>query len=682
MQILVQDEGACYPLTIDPVAQQSYLKASNTEADDSFGISVAISGDTLVVGAPGEDSNATGVDGDEGDNSATNSGAVYVFVRSGTSWIQQAYLKASNTGTFDGFGGTVAISGDTVVVCANSEDSNATGVGGDETDNSANNAGAVYVFTRSGTSWSQQAYLKASNTSTFDRFGTSISIDGDTIVVGASSEDSNAVGVNGDDTNNSAAQAGAAYVFVRSGTSWSQEAYLKASNTDADDRFGSGVGVSGDTIVVSALFEASNATGVNGTETNNSATFAGAAYVFVRSGSTWSQQAYLKASNTGSSDTFGESVAISGDTIAVAADNEGSDATGVNGDDSNDDALESGAVYIFVRTGSTWMQQAYLKASNTELEDRLGWSVAISGNTVIAGALFEDSGATGVDGDDTDNTADASGAAYVFVRTGTSWSQHAYLKASNTDAGDGFGQSVAVSGGTAIVGAADPGFSATTGESSTAVGVDGDETNNDALDAGAAYTFLLQPEFAELCNGDGGDQMGCTNCPCFNNALPGTPGGCLNSAGTSTRLSATGSPSLALLPGDTTDLRFTASGSPPGATNVLLSGNAVAPTGMMNPCFGEDSGILSVDRDGLRCAVQSLLRHGNRTADTMGNIMDSTGPNRVWGGEAQPNDGIGVQAGFVAGQTRYFQITHRDDIAAVCMRGLNTSQAVEVTFTP
>jgi hypothetical protein len=217
-----------------------------------------------------------------------------------------------------------------------------------------------------------------------------------------------------------------------------------------------------------------------------------------------------------------------------------------------------------------------------------------------------------------------------------------------------------------------------------------------SYDTGVGMETLIQPgnfQFANLvtvtlgggnsvCNGDGGDQAGCTDCPCGNNAPMGTVGGCLNSAGTSTQLTASGDPSVSLPSGSTTDLQFSATGAPPGSTNVLLSGNAVAPASMANPCFGLNSGILSADRDGLRCVVQVVVRHGNRAANGMGEIMDSSGPSRVWGGPAQPVDGIAVQGGFVSGQTRFFQITHRDDAMAVCMRGLNTSQAVSVTFTP
>jgi hypothetical protein len=272
------------------IAQQAYLKASNTGAGDtSTDVGVALSGDTLVVGAYLEDSNATGVNGNSSNNNATDSGAAYVFVRDGTNWVQQAYLKASNTGAEERFGISVAISGDTVVVGARWEDSNATGVNGNQSNNSILSAGAAYVFVRSGTNWIQQAYLKASNAGAGDIFGTSVAISGDTVVIGASLEDSSATGVNGNQTNNSATDSGAAYVFVREGTNWMQQAYLKGSNTGAGDGFGSPVAISGDTLVVGAAHEASNATGVNGNQSDNSAMDAGAAYIFVRNATNWTQ---------------------------------------------------------------------------------------------------------------------------------------------------------------------------------------------------------------------------------------------------------------------------------------------------------------------------------------------------------------------------------------------------------
>ena len=279
LRLAVQESGAVYPLTIDPTAQQAYLKASNTGAGDNFGFSVAVSGDTVVVGAYNEDGSATGVDGTS-DESAAGSGAAYVFVRSGTTWTQQAYLKASNSQAGDQFGYSVSVSGDTVVVGAYLEDSNATGVGGDQNNNSASNSGAAYVFVRANNVWSQQAYLKASNSGAMDLFGYSVSVSGDTVVVGAYQEDSNATGVGGDQNDNSAGNSGAAYVFVRANNVWSQHAYLNASNSQASDFFSRSVSVSGDTVVVGADGEDSNATGVGGDQNDNSASLSGAAYVF------------------------------------------------------------------------------------------------------------------------------------------------------------------------------------------------------------------------------------------------------------------------------------------------------------------------------------------------------------------------------------------------------------------
>ncbi len=188
--------------TVGTFAQQAYAKASNPEADDKFGSSVALSGDTLAVGAYQEDSSALG---GESDNSADQSGAVYVFTRSGTTWTQQAFLKASNAEADDFFGTSVALSGDTLVVGAIGEASN-----GDELDNSADGAGAVYVFTRSGTAWTQQAYLKASSVVADDWFGYDVALSGDTLAVGARLEDSSA---SGGESDNSASSSGAAYVF-------------------------------------------------------------------------------------------------------------------------------------------------------------------------------------------------------------------------------------------------------------------------------------------------------------------------------------------------------------------------------------------------------------------------------------------------------------------------------------
>ncbi|MBL8692561.1 MAG: FG-GAP repeat protein [Planctomycetes bacterium] len=483
LRLIVEDTNVQYPIIIDPIAQQAYLKASNTGASDGFGWSVAISGNSVVVGVPGEDSNATGIDGNQADNSSPSSGAAYVFVRSGSSWTQQAYLKASNSGANDQFGWAVAISGDSIVVGAQSEDSNATGVNGNGADNSAFDSGATYVFVRSGSTWTQQAYLKASNTNASDQFGFFVSISGDSVVVGAPGEDSNATGVNGNQSDNTSTNSGAAYVFARSGSTWIQQAYLKASNTGGGDNFGLNVGISGDTVIVGAYREDSSSTGVNGNQADNSATDSGASYIFARSGSTWTQQAYLKASNTNAVDQFGFSVAISGETVVVGAIGEASNATGVNGNQADNSVLSSGAAYVFVRSGSTWAQQAYLKASNANANDQFGFCVAISGDSVVVGAPSEDSNATGINGNGADNSTGNSGAAYVLVRNGFTWGQQAYLKASNTGASDEFGRSAAISGDVLMIGA--------WGEDSNATGVNGNQADNAASGSGAAYVFDL-----------------------------------------------------------------------------------------------------------------------------------------------------------------------------------------------
>ncbi len=407
VRLRVEESTARYPITIDPIAQQAYLKASNSEALDRFGDSVAVSGDTAVIGAFAECSNATGVNGDGTNNSAPSSGAAYVFTRSGSTWSQQAYLKASNSEANYAFGRSVAVSGDTIVIGAPTEASNAL------------SSGAAYVFTRSGSTWSQQAYLKASNPGS-DYFGSSVAVSGDTAIIGAHQEDSNTTGVDGIQANESATDSGAAYVFTRSGTTWSQQAYLKASNSEAGDFFGYSVAVSGDTAVIGAYQEDSNASGVGGNQVDNSAAEAGAAYVFTRSGTTWSQQAYLKASNSEAGDSFGYSVAVSGDTAVIGAFFEDSTATGLNGDGTNNSAPDSGTAYVFTRSGTTWTQQAYLKASNSEAGDLFGCSVAVSGDTAIIGAREEDSNANGVNSspDDSGGVNFDSGAAYTFSGLG------------------------------------------------------------------------------------------------------------------------------------------------------------------------------------------------------------------------------------------------------------------------
>lgn len=503
------------PISISALMISSigYMKASNTGMNDAFGGAISLSADsnTLAVGATSEDSNANGISTDgsgEANNSAPSSGAVYVFSRSGNSWIQQAYIKASNTGAGDYFGRAISLSanGNTLAVGATGESSNSTGISTDgtgETDNSTTDSGAVYVFSRSGSTWTQQAYIKASNAETDDRLGSSVSLssDGNTLAAGTFVEDSNATGISTDgsgEADNSATSSGAVYVFSRSGNSWTQQAYIKASNTEASDNFGIALDLSpdGDTLAVGAYAEDSNATGIStdGTgESDNSAGSSGAVYIFSRSGSTWNQQAYIKASNTDIGDNFGNSVSLSydGNILAVGAPREDSNATGISTDgtgEADNNLYEPGAVYVFSRSGSTWSQQAYVKASNTGREDSFGKAISLSadGNTLAVGAYVEDSNATGISSDGTgeaDNTALSAGTVYVFSRSGNTWSQQSYVKASNTGGSDWFGLLISLNadGNTMAVGAYL--------EDGNATGIGGDQTNNSVADSGAVYLY-------------------------------------------------------------------------------------------------------------------------------------------------------------------------------------------------
>lgn len=384
---------------------------------------------------------------------------------------QQAYVKASNTGEFDEFGTTVAISGDTMIVGAPQESSNGTGVNGIENNDLAPESGAAYIYVRRDRFWTKQAYLKASDSQQDFAFGTAVSIDGDTVVVGAPGAFSNN-------------KFGAAYVFVRSGTNWAEQAVLRPSNEGG--YFGGAVGVSSNVIVIGAYRESSNGTGVDGSQTTYTSMQSGAAYVFVGNGAFWAQRAYLKASNPQAFDWFGYSVAVWGDslayTIVVGAPEEDSNATGVNGDQNNNNGFSSGAVYVF-RKFTEFVQIAYLKASNTGLSDNFGYAVALHDEMLVVGAPAEDSNATGVNGDQGNNDASDSGAAYVISRAGGFWLQQAYLKASNPEEDDGFGRSVAVTRDTGVgahytvvIGARD--------EDS-----DGAPGNNNAFNSGAAYVF-------------------------------------------------------------------------------------------------------------------------------------------------------------------------------------------------
>ncbi len=267
--------------------ETAYIKASNTDPGDLFGNSVDVSGNTLVVGAPSERGDAREVDGDQQSGDLPFAGAAYVFEYDGDndSWVQSAYLKASNANSDMRFGHTVSMDADTIAVGAYTERSSATRINGNEDDTSAEEAGAVYIFDRTSqdakTAWEQTAYLKASNTDEMDRFGQALALRGHVLVVGAPGEAAESYGVDGNQSDNSITGAGAVYVFTRFDDEWSQQVYIKASNTEKGDSLGYAVGFDGTTLAASAPWEDSGIGGVaDSGGPNNVTAGSGAVYWF------------------------------------------------------------------------------------------------------------------------------------------------------------------------------------------------------------------------------------------------------------------------------------------------------------------------------------------------------------------------------------------------------------------
>jgi hypothetical protein len=500
--------------------QVAYLKASNAQEADHFGcggaldghtgnsISISADGNTIAVGSHHESSSARGVGGNQNNDDAYASGAVYIFTRTANAWSQQAYLKASNTGQSDNFGSTVALSadGNTLAVAALFEASAAKGVNGNQNDDSLPQSGAVYVFSRTAGRWAQQGYLKASNTGRApapgnpddwgdgDQFGFSVAVsgDGNTVAVGAISEDSTAAGVNVNLQNDdSATSAGAVYVYTRNGNAWSQQAYVKAANSEGGDLFGYRVALSGDgnTMAVSGYDEDGFGKAPNAIPDNRRGG-SGAIYIFARTGGDWRQSAYLKGSQSEGGDSVGYAVAISedGNTVVAGGADEDCYIPGVNAKPCDDDRVantSSGIAYLWVRTGNNWAEQAYFKASNPGKEDWFGSQLALSadGNTLAIAAPLEDSIGRGINPPQNDDLANEAGAVYFYTRSGDSWTQRAFLKGSNTEAYDEFGSAISLSrdGRTLVVGAR--------GEDSNAKGVNGNQNDDSASESGAAYVF-------------------------------------------------------------------------------------------------------------------------------------------------------------------------------------------------
>lgn len=455
-----------------------YLKASNTGQEDGFGGSISLSndGNTMVVGAPGEASSATGVNGLQTDDSLLRAGAAYVFERVADQWQQKAYLKASNAGERDGFGAYVSLSanGKILAVAAPNEASALQEINGDETDNSAVGAGAIYVFELVDSQWVQTHYIKASNGSAIAYLGVSVqlSADGNTLV-----SKGNYSTTNGPyDT---------VYIFDRDGDSW-QETRIESSQTST--LFGAdGLALSDD----------GNTLAIGDPRRHPPNDVLGSVHVYVRGAEGWRKQASLRGDNLELGDNFGirNSIDISADgsTLVVGAHLEAGASTGVNNRDiwNENASYHAGAAYVFQRYGESWQQQAFLKAGNTDAEDQFGISASISaaGDTLVVGAYRERGGSTGINGDATDNSlpattllSGASGAAYVFKLVSGEWNQQAYVKATNPDATDFFGQVLALSGDgkTLAVGAL---------EDSAATGFNGDQVNNSVRNSGAVYLY-------------------------------------------------------------------------------------------------------------------------------------------------------------------------------------------------
>ncbi len=327
------------------------LTAPDGAADDPlFGAAVAVDGDTLIVGASIDDVGAN-----------AEQGSAHVYRWNGAMWVFEATLTASDGAGGDFFGFSVALAGHTALVGAPGDD---VGMNPDQ--------GSAYVFTRSPgarAAWIQQAKLVAGDAAANDSFGGSVAVSGDTAVVGAWEDD---VGGNFDQ--------GSAYVFTRSGTVWTQQAQLIASDGEGADRFGVNVAISGDTAIVGALYD-----------DVGDVVDQGSAYVFTRVGTVWKEQARLTASDGATGDFLGISVALSGDTAIVGA-------LGTN--------AYQGSAYAFTRSGTVWNQQAKITAPDGAANDWFGYSVSLSGDTSVVGAQYDEVG---------------QGSAWVFHRRNGLW---------------------------------------------------------------------------------------------------------------------------------------------------------------------------------------------------------------------------------------------------------------------
>jgi hypothetical protein len=392
--LVVSDGGAQYPVTIDPLfaSAEARLVEDNSDRSAGFANAVTVDADTAIVGANLDDTPR-----------GPNTGSAYVFIRSGTNWTFHARLTAGDGETPDQLGVSVALRGNTAVIGApNDTPAGVTGSSGH---------GSAYVFVRSGATWTQQAKLEASDPTGGAFFGISSAISGDTVVIGASGKN-----------NGLGAKAGNAYVFVRNGAAWTQQARLDALLNRGDEaQFGFSVAISGETVLIGAP-------GSDTIRVNNS-NAPGLAYVYVRSGTSWAAQSILNGFSSSTSDQFGRSVALDGDTALIGA---LVDQT---------PAGFTGSAYVYIRSGANWFGQAQLAPADGGLFGQFGASVSLQGNAALVGSPFAPGGS-------------GNGRAYLYERSGTSWAQQTFLTASDGAPNDTFGAAVSLSGTTALIGAA------------------------------------------------------------------------------------------------------------------------------------------------------------------------------------------------------------------------------------
>ena len=361
--------------------QAKKIQASDAQTNDYFGRSIAVNGDWALVGAYGEDTGGS------------NTGSAYLFRREGSTWVQKQKIQASDAQANDYFGFSIAINGDWALVGAYGEDT-----GGSK-------AGSAYLFHREGNTWVQKQKIQASDTQAGDKFGYSVAINGDWALVGAYGEDTGG------------SNAGSAYLFQMEGSAWVQKQKIQASDAGASDYFGRSVAINGDWALVGAYQE------------DTGGSNAGSAYLFQMEGSAWVQKQKIQASDAGASDYFGRSVAINGDWVLV----------GAHGEDTG--GSSAGSAYLFHREGNAWVEKQKIQASDAQTSDYFGYSVAINGNWALVGAYGEDTGGS------------SAGSAYLFHLEGNTWMEKQKIQASDAQASDYFGYSVAINGDWALVGA-------------------------------------------------------------------------------------------------------------------------------------------------------------------------------------------------------------------------------------